>query len=83
MSEMYGRLKVYHACNVMFIVFTICCAVSNSLGMLVAFRFLAGCLGSAPLTLGGGTIADVMPAASRATAMGIWCMGPSKLCLTW
>jgi MFS family permease len=77
MSEMYGRLKVYHFCNVVFIIFTICCAVSNSFTMLIIFRFLAGSFGAAPLTLGGGTIADVMPIQSRAKAMGIWCMGPT------
>jgi MFS family permease len=45
--------------------------------MLIVFRFLAGCFGSAPLTLGGGTIADLMPAAKRAKAMSVWVMGPT------
>jgi MFS family permease len=45
--------------------------------MLIVFRFLAGCFGSAPLTLGGGTIADLMPASKRAKAMSIWVMGPT------
>jgi hypothetical protein len=61
MSELYGRYIVYNVCHAFFIVFTICCAVSNSMGMLIAFRLLAGCAGSAPLTLGGGTIADLFP----------------------
>lgn len=57
MSELYGRMIVYHVCNLLFVVLTIVCAVSQSMGMLVAFRFLAGCVGAAPLTIGGGTIA--------------------------
>ena len=59
MSEMYGRSLLYHICNLLFVIFNIACAVSTSFGMLVAFRFLAGCAGAAPLTLGGGTIADM------------------------
>jgi hypothetical protein len=62
-SEIYGRLPVYHATNVLFVIFTICCAESRSVGMLVAFRFLAGSVGSTPLVLGELTrliIVDVL-----------------------
>ncbi|KAI9847237.1 MAG: hypothetical protein M1838_000973 [Thelocarpon superellum] len=76
LSELYGRLIIYHCCNVLFLIFTIACAVSSSLGMLIAFRFLAGCVGSAPLTIGGGTIADLIPQARRGAAMAIYAMGP-------
>jgi len=75
-SELYGRFIVYNVCNVFFVIFTICCALSNSMGMLIAFRILAGCAGSAPLTLGGGTIADIFPPQERAGAMAIWSIGP-------
>lgn len=64
-SELYGRNIVFNVTNVLFIVFTVACAVSNSLAMLTGFRFLAGCAGSAALTIGGGTIADVMPPEKR------------------
>jgi multidrug resistance protein len=76
MSELYGRMPLYNISNALFVVFNIACALSNSMGMLVAFRFLAGCAGSAPLTLGGGTIADMFPPQQRAGAMAIWAMGP-------
>ncbi|KAJ9663466.1 hypothetical protein H2201_005674 [Coniosporium apollinis] len=76
MSEMYGRLPLYLITNVLFVVFTIACAVSNSMSMLIGFRFLAGCVGSAPMTIGAGTIADIMPATQRARAMAFWAMGP-------
>lgn len=76
MSEMYGRLPLYLITNVLFTVFTVACAVSNSMSMLIGFRFLAGCVGSAPMTIGAGTIADMMPAAQRGSAMAIWAMGP-------
>ncbi|KAF1920046.1 major facilitator superfamily domain-containing protein [Ampelomyces quisqualis] len=76
MSELYGRIWVYNVSNLFFVVFNVACAVSNSMGMLIAFRFLAGCAGSAPLTLGGGTIADMFAPQQRAGAIAIWSMGP-------
>jgi multidrug resistance protein len=76
MSELYGRHHLYNICNLLFVIFNIACALSKSMGMLIAFRFFAGCAGSAPLTLGGGTIADLFPQQQRAGAMAIWSLGP-------
>jgi MFS family permease len=61
LSEMYGRMPIYHICSALYLVFTIICAVSVNMDMLIVFRFLAGSVGAAPLALGGGTIADVIP----------------------
>jgi MFS family permease len=57
LSEVYGRWIIYQISNVLFCIFTVTCAVAPSLGSLIGFRFLAGSAGSAPLVLGGGTIA--------------------------
>lgn len=76
LSEMYGRIPLYFSNFVLFVVFTIACAVSSNLSMLIGFRFLQGCVGSAPLTIGGGTIADLMPQERRGGALAIWAMGP-------
>ncbi|EMD91144.1 hypothetical protein COCC4DRAFT_39710 [Bipolaris maydis ATCC 48331] len=76
LSEVYGRIPLYNICHLLFVIFSIACAVSDSMGMLIGFRFLAGCAGSAPLTLGGGTIADMFPVEQRAGAMAIWSIGP-------
>lgn len=76
LSELYGRLVIYHSCNLLFVVFTIACAVSSSLDVLIAFRFLAGTFGSAPLTIGGGTIADIIVQEKRGGYMAIWALGP-------
>jgi len=54
----------------------IACAVSTDIGMFLAFRFIAGCGGSAPLTIGGGTIADVIPQEKRGAVMALYAMGP-------
>jgi multidrug resistance protein len=76
LCEMYGRLPLYASCNILFVVFSIACAVCNSLNQLIAFRFLMGCAGVAPLTIGAGTIADIMPVEKRGRAMAIYAMGP-------
>ena len=76
LSELYGRLPVYHVCNVLFVVFTVACAVSTNLNMLIGFRFLEGTFGSCPLTIGGGTIADMIVQEKRGGVMSIWALGP-------
>ena len=76
LSELYGRLPVYHVSNTLFVVFTVACALSTNLGMLIAFRFLDGCVGSTPLVLGGGTITDMITQQKRGGVMAIWAMGP-------
>lgn len=76
LSEMYGRVILYHISNVLFVVFTIACAVSSNIGMLIAFRLLAGIAGSTVLTIGGGTVTDMFIQEERGGAMAIWSMGP-------
>lgn len=76
MSELYGRTPVLNITNILHIVFTIACAVSSNLNMLIGFRFLAGCVGSTPITVGGGVINDIMRQEQRGKAMSIFVMGP-------
>jgi MFS family permease len=40
LSEIYGRLPVYHTANILFITFAAIAAISQSINMLIAFRFL-------------------------------------------
>ncbi|KAL7269161.1 hypothetical protein RUND412_008182 [Rhizina undulata] len=75
-SEFYGRSLIYNVSNICFLACTISCAEAKSMGMLIAFRFLAGCFGAAPLSIGGGTIADVVEPAKRGAAIAIFAMGP-------
>lgn len=76
LSELYGRTIIYHVCNVFFIIFLAGCAWANSMGMLIAFRFLSGFAGVAAVTCGSGSIADLMPPERRGGAMAIWSLGP-------
>jgi multidrug resistance protein len=76
LSELYGRVPLYHACNVLFLIFTIACAVAQTLPQLIVFRLLAGIAGVCPLTIGSGTVADMVPKEKRAGIMAIWALGP-------
>ncbi|GFF26954.1 uncharacterized transporter C1529.01 [Aspergillus udagawae] len=76
LSEMYGRVPLYHACNILFLIFTIACAVAQSLPQLIVFRLLAGVAGVCPLTIGSGTVADMVPKEKRAGIIAIWALGP-------
>jgi hypothetical protein len=65
LSELYGRLPFYHVCNLLWIIFSVACAVATNMPSFIVFRFIAGCAGSCPLTIGGGTVVDVIPQRSR------------------
>ncbi|KUJ06326.1 MFS general substrate transporter [Mollisia scopiformis] len=76
LSELYGRSIVYNTCNFGFVIWTVACALSNNLSALIVFRFLAGVAGSAPPTIGAGSVADMIPLQKRGMAMMGWIMGP-------
>ncbi|KAI1164653.1 MFS general substrate transporter [Nemania serpens] len=76
LSEIYGRVPVYHVCNVGFVAFSAACALAPSLNSLIAFRFLAGLFGVAPVTNGGGTVADMIPQKHRGTVLAVFSIGP-------
>ncbi|KAH7303813.1 major facilitator superfamily domain-containing protein [Stachybotrys elegans] len=76
LSEIHGRWATYIYSNLLYIVFTVACAVSPNLGFLLLFHFLAGVVGSAPLSLGGGTISDLIPVQERGFALSPYMLGP-------
>ncbi|KUJ13395.1 MFS general substrate transporter [Mollisia scopiformis] len=76
LSEIYGRTILYNVCNAFFFIFNIACAVANSLGSLIVFRLLSGIAASCPITLGAGSISDMVPLEKRGLAMVFWIMGP-------
>jgi multidrug resistance protein len=75
LSELYGRVVIYNITNVLFVVFVILCALSQNESMLLTFRFLSGFAGVATITIGSGTIADIMPREKRGKAVSIWSVG--------
>jgi len=76
LSELYGRLPVYHVSIATFIAFLLACGWSKNIVSFLVFRFIAGCAGSSPSTIGGGTVADVIPIEKRGAAMAVTAVGP-------
>jgi multidrug resistance protein len=76
LSEIYGRVIVYHICNIGFIALLVGCALAPSLNALIVFRFFSGIFGACPVTNGGGSIADMVPQEKRAVAMAGFSVGP-------
>lgn len=76
LSEMYGRMPIYNVCNVLYVVFTVACAVAPDMASLIVFRLFAGIAGSSPLTIGAGSISDMIRQEKRGGAMAAWALGP-------
>ncbi|KAK3316618.1 general substrate transporter [Apodospora peruviana] len=76
MSEIFGRSLLYNLGNIFFTIFTVATALSTNIGMMMAFRFLMGFAGAVPITIGSGSISDLMPVEMRGRAMAAWALGP-------
>ncbi|RYP03687.1 hypothetical protein DL765_010418 [Monosporascus sp. GIB2] len=74
LSEIYGRRPLYSWGNILFVIFTVCTALSKNIGMFIAFRLLMGISGAVPVTIGSGSIADVLPVEKCGRAMSAWAM---------
>ena len=53
LSEIYGRVVVLQLSNGFYFAWNLGCGFAQSSGQLMAFRFLSGLGGSAPLAIGG------------------------------
>jgi multidrug resistance protein len=76
LSELYGRVLVLQVTNAVFLAFNLACGFAKNKGELIAFRFLAGLGGSAPLAIGGAVLGDLFKPEERGKAMGFYAMGP-------
>ncbi|KUI53794.1 hypothetical protein VP1G_01139 [Cytospora mali] len=76
LSEIYGRIPIYHITSTGFLAFTIGCAVAPSLASLIVFRFFAGFFGSCITANGGASFGDMIRLERRAAYMSFFIMGP-------
>ncbi|CAN6601665.1 probable drug/proton antiporter Yhk8p [Trichomonascus vanleenenianus] len=76
LSEVYGRRPVYQVTNLIFLAFNIGCGFAQTKTQLIVCRFFSGFGGSAPLSLGSGTIGDIWAPEERGKAMSIYTMAP-------
>lgn len=74
LSEIYGRLYIFHISNVLFVIFVVATALSTNIQMLVAFRFLSG-LSVACITLNPSIVGDLFVTEQRGRAMSLISFG--------
>lgn len=76
LSELFGRRIVLQGCNLFYFVFNLACGFAQSNGQIIAFRFLSGLGGSAPLGVGGGVLGDLWMPQERGKAMALYSLMP-------
>lgn len=76
MSEMVGRRLVYGVTLFVAVVFVIPCAVAQNIGTLIVCRLIDGIAFSAPMTLVGGTLADLWRNEERGVPMAAFSAAP-------
>ncbi|KAF8890526.1 major facilitator superfamily domain-containing protein [Gymnopilus junonius] len=75
-SELYGRKVVYLLSIALFILGSGIAGATNSIGMLIEMRVIQGIGGSAVLTIGAATLADIYDPEERGSAMGLYYAAP-------
>ncbi|TIA01842.1 MFS multidrug transporter [Aureobasidium pullulans] len=76
MSELYGRVRVLQIANAFYFVWNLACGFAQNKSEMMAFRFLAGLGGSAPLAIGGGMLSDCWRPEERGKAISIYSLAP-------
>jgi hypothetical protein len=66
LSELCGRVVVYHACNTGLLASLAACALAPSLGALITFRFTIGMFGSCATTNPSASMSDMFPQEKQA-----------------
>ncbi|KAH9949419.1 MFS polyamine transporter [Amylocystis lapponica] len=76
LSEIYGRVPILQLSNIWYSAWNLGCAFAQNKGQLIAFRFLAGLGGSAPLAAGGAVLGDMWQPSQRGEAIAIYSLAP-------
>ncbi|KAI8390910.1 major facilitator superfamily domain-containing protein [Radiomyces spectabilis] len=75
-SERHSRRRVYIISTAMYVVSTLGCAASKSIGLFVTMRIFQAAGASAAQAVGAGTIIDLFQVHDRGKAMGLFFLGP-------
>jgi len=76
LSELLGRKIIYASTLAMAVVFVIPCAVAKNIETLLVCRLIDGIAFSAPMTLVGGTLADLWRTEKRGVPMAAFSAAP-------
>ena len=76
MSEEVGRKPIYAVTLAIGVIFIIPCGAAKNIGTLIICRLIDGIAFSAPMTLIGGSLADIWDGPERGTAMAVFSAAP-------
>ncbi|KAF4629858.1 hypothetical protein G7Y89_g8292 [Cudoniella acicularis] len=76
LSEAYGRKRIIHTTNIWFLAWNLLCGFSNSKGLLIASRLLAGFGASAVYTVAYGVLGDVWRPEQRGRSLSLYLLVP-------
>jgi multidrug resistance protein len=76
LSELFGRKIIYATTLGLAVIFVIPCAVAPNIGTLLVCRLIDGIAFSAPMTLVGGTLADLWRPEERGVPMAAFSAAP-------
>jgi len=76
LSEVYGRRVIYGSTLLLAVIFVIPCAVAKNIETLLVSRAIDGIAFSAPMTLVGGTLADLWRNEERGVPMAAFSAAP-------
>ncbi|KWU47284.1 MFS general substrate transporter [Rhodotorula sp. JG-1b] len=76
MSELYGRMRVLQGANLLYLVFNLVCAFAKTKGQFIAFRFISGLGGGAPLSIGAGVLSDLWRPEERGRGAALYSLMP-------
>ncbi|KAF1932862.1 MFS general substrate transporter, partial [Didymella exigua CBS 183.55] len=83
LSELFGRVPLYHFCKMLFSISTLLCGTIYSLCTLAGVRLFAGMGGSSVFALAPSSVADMFPAEKRGAIIALiaipvgYTLGPS------
>ncbi|ODV59892.1 MFS transporter [Ascoidea rubescens DSM 1968] len=76
-SEIYGRRPVLNYSIWFMFAFNLGCCLAQNKTQMIIFRFLAGCGGATPLSVGAGVIGDLFEDKERNVWGGLYAIGPT------
>lgn len=75
LASRFGRKQLLLICLTGFAVFSLLCAIAQTLQQIVAFRLVQGMFGAGLVPLAQSVLLDIYPAEQRGPAMAVWGMG--------
>lgn len=73
---MFGRVYIYNLSNGIFTVATLASAFVPNIASLIVLRFVSGCASAAPLAVGPGSLADMVPVLVRGRIVPLTALAP-------